>query len=110
MNWFRKGADGKFLWPGFGDNMRVLKWIIDRCEGKGGAEKSPIGWVPRPEDLDLDELDGVLREQMAELLSVKAGEWKTELEGQKAFFETLRPDMPEALLAEHEKVAQRFAE
>jgi len=110
VNWFRKGADGKFLWPGFGDNMRVLEWIIDRCEGKGGAEKSPIGWVPRPEDLDLDELDGVLREQMAELLSVKAGEWKTELEGQKAFFETLRPDMPEALLAEHEKVTQRFAE
>ena len=110
VNWFRKGAGGKFLWPGFGDNMRVLEWIIERCEGRGGAEKSPIGWVPRAEDLDLDELDGVSSEQLKELLSVKAGEWKTELEGQKKFFDTLQPDMPEALLAEHEKVTQRFAE
>jgi phosphoenolpyruvate carboxykinase (GTP) len=108
VNWFRKGAGGKFLWPGFGDNMRVLKWIIDRCEGRGGAEKSPIGWIPRAEDLDLDELDGVSREQLKELLAVKADEWKTELEGQEKFFETLKPDMPEALLAEREKVAQRF--
>jgi phosphoenolpyruvate carboxykinase (GTP) len=109
VNWFRKGAGGKFLWPGFGDNMRVLEWIIDRCEGKGGAEKLPIGWVPRAEDLDLDELDGVSREQLTELLSVNAEEWKTELEGQAKFFETLQPDMPEALLAEREKVAQRFS-
>ncbi len=57
VNWFRKGADGKFLWPGFGDNMRVLKWIIDRCEQRGGAVKSPIGWLPGPHDLDLAELD-----------------------------------------------------
>jgi phosphoenolpyruvate carboxykinase (GTP) len=108
VNWFRKGADGKFLWPGFGNNMRVLKWIIDRCEGKSGAEKTPIGCIPRPEDLDLEELEGVSEEQLKELLSVKPGEWKTELEGQEKFFETLRPDMPEALLAEREKVAKRF--
>jgi phosphoenolpyruvate carboxykinase (GTP) len=109
VNWFRKSADGKFLWPGFGDNMRVLKWIIDRCEGKGGAGKTSIGCIPRPEDLDLEGLDGVSQEQLKDLLSVKADEWKTELEGQKKFFETLQPDMPEALLAELEKVAQRFA-
>ena len=54
VNWFRKGANGKFLWPGFGDNMRVLKWIIDRCEQNGGAVKSPVGWLPSPHDLDLD--------------------------------------------------------
>jgi phosphoenolpyruvate carboxykinase (GTP) len=110
VNWFRKGADGKFLWPGFGDNMRVLKWIIDRCEGKSGAEKTPIGCIPRPEDLDLEGLGGVSEEQLKELLSVKADEWKTELEGQGRFFETLRPDMPEALLAEREKVAKRFGD
>ena len=64
VNWFRKGADGKFLWPGFGDNMRVLKWIIGRCEGKAGAEESPVGHVPRPQDLDLDEIGGVSPEQL----------------------------------------------
>jgi len=109
VNWFRKNADGKFLWPGFGDNMRVLEWIIERCEGKGGAAEAPIGHVPRPDDLDLDELDGVSKEQIAELLAVKPEEWKTELEGQAKFFETLKPDMPERLLAEHEKVARRFS-
>ena len=109
VNWFRKNKEGKFLWPGFGDNMRVLKWIIDRCEGKSGAEKTPIGCIPRPEDLDLEGLEGVFPEQIKELLSVKSDEWQTELEGQKKFFETLQPDMPEALLAEREKVAQRFA-
>ena len=108
VNWFRKSADEKFLWPGFGDNMRVLKWIIDRCEGKGGAAESPIGWVPRPADLDLEELDGVSDDTMKELLAVKSPEWKTELEGQSKFFETLQPDMPARLLAEHEKVEKRF--
>jgi phosphoenolpyruvate carboxykinase (GTP) len=109
VNWFRKSAGGKFLWPGFGDNMRVLKWIIDCCEGKSDAEKTPVGCVPRGEDLDLEELEGVSAEQLKELLSVKPDEWKMELEGQRKFFETLQPDMPDALLAECEKVAQRFA-
>ncbi|HEX8897586.1 MAG TPA: phosphoenolpyruvate carboxykinase (GTP) [Chthoniobacterales bacterium] len=110
VNWFRKNADGKFLWPGFGDNMRVLEWIIDRCEGKGGAAEAPIGFVPRPEDFDLDELEGVSPEQLSDLLAVKSDEWKTELEGQAKFFETLKPDMPERLLSEHEKVAKRFTQ
>jgi phosphoenolpyruvate carboxykinase (GTP) len=108
VNWFRKNADGKFLWPGFGDNMRVLEWIIRRCEGKAGADESPIGHIPRPQDLDLDEIDGVSQEQLRELLSVRPAEWKTELEGQSRFFDTLKPDMPGRLLAEREKVAKRF--
>ncbi len=108
VNWFRKGADGKFLWPGYGENMRVLKWIIDRCEGKSGAEKTPIGCVPRPEDLDLEGLADVTPERLKELLSVKPDEWKTELEGQAKFFETLKPDIPRELLAQRDKVAERF--
>ena len=108
VNWFRKNADGKFLWPGFGDNMRVLKWMIDRCEGKADAAESPIGWLPRPGDLDLAELDGVSEETMKELLAVKAVEWTTELEGSAKFFETLQPDLPPELLAERDKVAKRF--
>src|SRR5205807_7347794 len=68
VNWFRKSGDGKFLWPGFGDNMRVLKWIIDRCEGKGGQAESPIGFVRRPTDIDLEELDGVSEDMIQKLL------------------------------------------
>ena len=107
VNWFRKGADGKFLWPGFGDNMRVLKWIIDRCEGRGGGAETEIGIIPRPDDFDLEELD-ITRDTMRELFSINADEWKKELEGQARFFKTLEPDMPERLLAEQEKVAKRF--
>jgi len=88
--------------------MRVLQWIIGRCEGKAGAAESPVGHVPRPGDLDLDELDGVSSEQMSELLAVRPDEWKTELESQKKFFDTLKPDMPERLFAERDKVAKRF--
>jgi phosphoenolpyruvate carboxykinase (GTP) len=108
VNWFRKNAEGKFLWPGFGDNMRVLKWIIDRCEGRAGAGETPIGSVPRPEDLDLDELDGVSAQNMSELLAVKPEEWAKELAGQEDFFRTLAPYVPEELLDEHRKLAQRL--
>ena len=109
VNWFRKNAQGKFFWPGFGDNMRVLKWIIDRCAGRGGAGESPIGNVPRAEDLDLDGLEGVSPEIMRELLSVKPDEWEKELAGQAKFFETLQPYVPAELLEEHKKLGERLA-
>jgi phosphoenolpyruvate carboxykinase (GTP) len=109
VNWFRKDATGKFLWPGFGDNMRVLKWIVDRCEGQGGAEESPIGSVPRAEDLDLDGLEGVSPERMRELLAVKPEEWAKELQGQKEFFKTLEPYLPNELLEELQKLSQRLS-
>ncbi len=108
VNWFRKGADGKFLWPGFGHNMRVLKWIIDRCEGRVGANEAPIGFVPRPEDLDIEGMQNVSSATLTELLSVKADEWEKELEGQEKFFKTLGSDLPEELNAQHDKVAARF--
>jgi phosphoenolpyruvate carboxykinase (GTP) len=108
VNWFRKGPDGSYLWPGFGDNMRVLKWMIDRCENKAGAAESPIGWVPRWEDIDLEEMEGLPADTLAELLSVKPDEWRKELEGQQKFFDTLKPDMPDEIIAQHDKVAERF--
>ena len=109
VNWFRKSGDGKFLWPGFGDNMRVLKWIIDRVEGRREAAETPIGYVPRKEDLDLDGLQNVSAEVLDELLSVKPDEWKKELAGQEQFFQTLGSDVPAELKAQHDKVAARFA-
>jgi len=108
VNWFRKDATGKFLWPGFGDNMRVLKWIIDRCEGRGGAEKSPIGHLPRATELDLEDLEGISSEGLKELLAVKPNEWSKELAAQKAFFQSLQPNVPPELLAQEEEVERRF--
>jgi phosphoenolpyruvate carboxykinase (GTP) len=109
VNWFRKGNDGKFLWPGFGDNMRVLEWIIERCEGKGGAEKTAIGNVPRPQDLDLDELDGVSVDTMKQLLSIQPNEWKEEVENQGELFEKIGPDMPSELIVQREKLTKRLS-
>ncbi|MFL6568548.1 MAG: phosphoenolpyruvate carboxykinase (GTP) [Chthoniobacterales bacterium] len=108
VNWFRKGAEGKFLWPGFGENMRVLKWIIDRVNGKGGAAETEIGFIPRPEDFDLQGL-GVTRETMRELFTIKPEEWKKELGGQSEFFKTLGGDMPQELIAQQRKLAEKFA-
>ena len=109
VNWFRKGEDGKFLWPGFGDNMRVLKWIIDRCEGSDAAVESPIGWLPRPHDLDLDELD-VPHENVIELLGLDHEQWKKELAAHETFFESLGGVVPKELLEQRERVADRFKE
>ena len=108
VNWFRKGTDGKYIWPGFGENMRVLKWMIDRCEGRGGAAETEIGHIPRPEDFDLEGLD-ITRESMRELFAIKPEEWKKEIAAQQAFFQTLGSDLPDELNARREQVAARFA-
>ncbi len=110
VNWFRKGVNGNFLWPGFGDNMRVLKWIIDRCEGapKAFGVKSPIGWIPGLHDLDLAELD-IDHKRVAELLGVDHEEWQKELAAHKRFFESLGGVVPQELLEQRKQLAARFA-
>jgi phosphoenolpyruvate carboxykinase (GTP) len=108
VNWFRKNEAGKFLWPGFGDNMRILKWIVDRCEGSEAAARTPIGWLPRPNDLDLEELD-VPEDAMKTLLSVNREDWKRELEAHKTFFESLDGVVPQELLDQREQVLQRLS-
>jgi phosphoenolpyruvate carboxykinase (GTP) len=109
VNWFRKGVKGQFLWPGFGENMRVLKWIIDRCEGTGGALKSPIGWLPSPHDLDLAELD-IDHKCVAEILGIDHEEWQREFTEHKKFFDSLGGVVPEQLLQQREQLAARFKE
>ncbi len=96
VNWFRKNKDGKFMWPGYGDNMRVLKWIIDRAHGKVGAQESLFGWVPKQGHIDLSGLE-ISPETVDEATAIDEGEWKFELESQKGFFEQFGDKMPKTL-------------
>ncbi|HLQ05338.1 MAG TPA: phosphoenolpyruvate carboxykinase (GTP) [Verrucomicrobiae bacterium] len=98
VNWFRKGDDGRFLWPGYGENMRVLKWIIDRSSptGRAGALETPIGFVPRLSDLDLRGL-AASTDAVERALRVDPAEWEKELEAHADWFEKLGGTVPEAL-------------
>ncbi len=97
VNWFRQDENGKFLWPGFGDNMRVLKWIVDRARGKVGAQETLLGWVPKDDDLDLTGLD-ISDEQLAKATRIDLGEWDRELSSSLEFFEKLGATVPEPLV------------
>ena len=85
VNWFRTDENGKFIWPGFGDNMRVLMWILDRCEGKADADEIAIGYVPKADDINIEGLD-ISKETLKELLSIDKEVWKQEIEGIKEFY------------------------
>jgi len=108
VNWFRQGADGKFLWPGFGENMRVLKWIIDRVSGKVGAHETIMGLVPHPSDLELKGV-GVTEATVAELTRIDAEGWKQEFELQQELFEKLQATTPKALLLQRELLMSRMS-
>ena len=98
VNWFRKDDDGNFLWPGFGDNMRVLEWIIKRCEGKVDAEETAIGFVPKAEDINLEGIeDEVSEDQLKEILSVDNSLWKDEAKGIEEFYAKFGDRLPKAL-------------
>lgn len=98
VNWFRKDDDGNFLWPGFGDNMRVLEWIIKRCEGKVDAEETAIGFVPKAEDINLEGIeDEVSEDQLKEILSVDNSLWEDEAKGIEEFYAKFGDRLPQAL-------------
>ncbi len=96
VNWFRQDKEGNFLWPGFGENMRVLKWIVDRARLRVGGQETPFGWVPRAGDLDLSGLN-IPSEQVDAATEIDLDEWKTELESNAEFFDKLGDTMPEVL-------------
>ena len=99
VNWFRTDNEGNFIWPGFGDNMRVLMWILARCDEKVDAVETPIGYMPKPEDINIEglESEGVTLDVMKELLSVDKSLWKEDIEGVKAFYEKIGDRMPKEL-------------
>ena len=109
VNWFRRGEGGKFLWPGFGENSRVLKWIVDRIEHKAGGQNTPIGVVPTPEDLDLAGLD-VTADDVAAALEVNPSEWREELPLIEEWFEFVGDKLPTGVKDEFEALKERLAQ
>ncbi|CAN5503401.1 phosphoenolpyruvate carboxykinase (GTP) [soil metagenome] len=107
VNWFRKDDKGKFIWPGFGDNMRVLKWILDRCHGRAYAVETPLGWMPREEDIDLAGLN-LPPEAYAALQSVPNEEFKAEILSQEELFLKLAGDLPKEMVFQRELLISRL--
>lgn len=107
VNWFRLDDEGNFIWPGFGDNMRVLLWMLDRCEGKVGAKETPIGFVPEVDDLDMEGLD-ISKETLADLLNVDSGIWKEEAAGIEEFYKKFGDHLPAELKKQLDELKARL--
>ncbi len=108
INWFRKDANGKFVWPGFGENMRVLSWIVDRCQGRGHAVETPLGWMPEFEDLHWKGLE-FSADKYASVTNIDRAAWGRELKLHDELFAKLKDKLPQALALERELLEQRLA-
>ena len=108
VNWFRKSTDGRYLWPGFGDNSRVLEWVFERCAGRGGAVETPIGYLPAPGAIDTEGLD-IKDEDMADLLRVDRDEWRAELPPIVDYFSQFGSRLPAAVFEQAEALRRRLA-
>ncbi len=105
VNWFRRDEDGRFLWPGFGDNLRVLRWIIDRCENRTTATETPIGHLPLASDIDISGLD-MQADDMETLLSVDTASWREEMQAVGEYLQEYGDHTPEKLKDEHRKIVK----
>ncbi|MBO5821582.1 MAG: phosphoenolpyruvate carboxykinase (GTP), partial [Lentisphaeria bacterium] len=109
VNWFRKSAEGKFMWPGFGDNSRVLAWVFARCSGKGDANETAIGFLPTEESIDLKGLEGeVSADDLKELLKVDVDGWKNELAMIKEHYAKFGAKLPAELTKQLEGLEARL--
>jgi phosphoenolpyruvate carboxykinase (GTP) len=102
VNWFRQNDQG-FIWPGFGENLRVLNWIIQRCQNKINAKETPIGYVPLKQDIDINGLI-ISDENLNELFQIDANQWLAEMKDIKEYFDEFGERLPQELLDEHSKV------
>jgi len=107
VNWFRKDADGNFLWPGYGENLRVLKWMLDRIDGQAKGHQTPVGIVPAANDLDLTGLE-IAPNQLEQVLAVRPEEWKPEMESAGEFLRKIGTSLPGALLDKHRELSERL--
>jgi len=106
-NWFRQDKKGNFLWPGYGENLRVLEWVLNRCNESANARKTPIGYVPYPEDIDMTGMK-LEKNVLKELLDIDSAQWKQEIEGHIEFLKTFGKDLPKELLKEHAAFKKRL--
>jgi phosphoenolpyruvate carboxykinase (GTP) len=107
VNWFRKDAEGKFMWPGFGDNMRVLKWIVDRVKGRSLGHETPIGWMPNYGDMEWNGLD-FSEEKFDALQKFDREEWRREVIGHEELFIELHDHLPKEMVYERELLICRL--
>ena len=107
VNWFRKDGEGKFLWPGFSENMRVLKWVVDRAHGRALAKETPIGWVPHYEDINWKGLD-FPKEKFHELQAFDRAAWRDEVLGHEELFLDLHDRLPPEMIYERELLICRL--
>ena len=108
VNWFRTDDDGNFIWPGFGDNFRVLLWILARCEGTVGADETAIGYVPKPEDINIEGISGVTTDTIRELVSVDHDSWKADIANIREFYDLIGERVPAELRAELDALDKRL--
>lgn len=107
VNWFRQDEDGEFLWPGYGENLRVLEWVLKRCNGGAGGVETPIGFVPEKGSLNLDGLN-ISDEAIDKLLEVRADDWVAELDGMQKFFDQFGYELPAEMLEEQQALKSRL--
>jgi phosphoenolpyruvate carboxykinase (GTP) len=107
VNWFRQDKNGKFMWPGYGENLRVLQWIAERCQGNAAAVETPIGFLPRPEDLDVAGL-GLDSTTLQTLLSIDASTWRQEIESIGKYLDDFKDRVPVQLRDQQRAVAERL--
>jgi phosphoenolpyruvate carboxykinase (GTP) len=108
VNWFRKDAQGKFMWPGFSENMRVLKWIVDRTKGRVRGRETPIGWMPRYADLNWKGLESFSPETFEQLQSFDSAAWRDEVMGHEELFLALHDHLPPEMIYERELLICRL--
>jgi len=109
VNWFRQDENGDFLWPGFGENLRILEWILARCRGEVEGLKTAIGFIPNLEDIDMTGLD-LPKEHMEKLFEINPNDWKQEMESVNDFFQKFGERLPLELWAQHESLKRRLEE
>ena len=107
VNWFRRDKENRFLWPGFGENMRILEWILQRCNGTGTAEKTPIGLVPT--ELAIEGMDSMNKEKLNAALEIKPEEWKIEAQARRDFFDQLDTEIPKEIFSCQQNLEEAFS-